>query len=155
MKNNYRSAALAVLALASAALPTAQADGDRHGWSCSIATLRGTYVFSATGYNIINNVAQPKSVTLLIRFNGDGTVSAPAATVSLNGTILRPTLLPGTYSIEPDCTGKLQFGPPGPGFDLFVPWHGSFAVMAQTVNPVGQLGPQPGVLEGRATRVGR
>jgi hypothetical protein len=148
------AAALALASLSWAACSTAQADDDRRPSECSVATLRGLYSFTATGFNIINGVALPKAVTLFIRFNGDGTVTSPAATVSLNGVILRPTILPGTYTVETDCTGKLQFGPPGPGFDLQVAVHGSTLAMLQTVNPVQGV-PQPGVLEGRAHRVAR
>ena len=56
---------------------------------CGVNTLRGTYVFAATGFNIVAGVAQPKAIVEVIEFNGDGTLSVPAATLSANGMIVR------------------------------------------------------------------
>ena len=39
---------------------------------CSLKTLRGIYVFAATGYNIMSGVPQPKAIVEVIEFNGDG-----------------------------------------------------------------------------------
>ena len=116
---------------------------------CSASTLEGLYIFSATGFNIVQGAAQPKAVTEYIHFNGDGTLSVPAATVSVNGVITRPPAGVGTYTLDPDCTGRLQFGPPGAAFDLFIAGHGSEVYMNQTGGAV------PGVLEGRARRISR
>src|SRR5262249_43426109 len=113
----------------------ARADGDDDAKECSNASLRGLYLFNASGYNIVSGVAQPKAVVEYIHFNGDGTLTAPAATTSINGTILHSANTPGTYQVFAGCTGTLQFGPPGPAFDLFVPAKGQFVVMIQTANP--------------------
>lgn len=139
---------LTAVALVMTAGGTAQAhDRPRE---CGAWMLKGLYVFSATGFNIVQGVAQPKAVTEFIRLNGDGTLTVPAATVSQNGAILRlPPNGIGTYTVEPDCTGKLQFGPPGASFDLFVAPSGWEIYMNQTGGAV------PGVLEGRAKRIGR
>jgi len=116
--------------------------GDRdHG--CTLRTLQGTYVFSATGFNIVAGVAQPKAIVEVIRFNGDGTLSVPAATLSANGVIIRS--LPdgfGTYTIEGDCTGTIAFN--GPTFDTFISRDGDTLLMIQT-NPNT-------VFQGKATR---
>ena len=57
--------------------------------ACTLRTLRGSYVFSAAGFNIVGGVQQPKAIVEVIAFNGDGTLDVRAATVSLNGAIIR------------------------------------------------------------------
>jgi hypothetical protein len=136
---------LTILAAAASSLVVcglARGDDD-----CNASMLRGLYVFSATGFNIVQGAAQPKAISEYIRFNGDGTLTVPAATVSQNGVIFRSANGMGTYTVGPDCTGRLQFGPPGPAFDLFVAPHGFEITMNQTGGLV------PGVLEGRAKRL--
>lgn len=106
-------------------------DGARE---CSVATLRGLYVFAASGYNIVGGAAQPKAILESIRFDGNGTLTVPSATVSLNGTILHfPPNGTGTYTVAPDCTGTLAFGS-GPTFDLVLSPRGVEFFMIQT-NP--------------------
>jgi hypothetical protein len=90
---------------------------------CTLKTLRGTYVFAASGYNIDPVLgALPKAIVEVIDFNGDGTLSVPAATRSVNGVIVRST--PGgtgSYTVEAGCTGTIQFLPvPGPSYDIFI-----------------------------------
>jgi hypothetical protein len=140
MRMKLTMLAVAVSSLAVCGL--ARGDDD-----CDASMLRGVYAFSATGFNIVQGAAQPKAISELIRFNGDGTLTVPAATVSQNGVVFRTANGMGTYSVSPDCTGRLQFGPPGPAFDLFVAPHGSEIIMNQT----GGLA--PAVLEGRAKRL--
>ena len=69
---------LMVVAMALAMPGVASADNDADGgWKkCTLATLDGLYVFSATGYIIVPGAApQPKAIVEFIRFNGDGTAS--------------------------------------------------------------------------------
>ena len=40
----------------------------------------------------------------------------------------------GTYAVDANCKGTLQFGPPGPSFDIFVAPKGGELWMIQT-NP--------------------
>jgi len=122
----------------------AQAGDGEH--DCGLKTLRGTYVFSASGFTIVGGVAQPKAIVEVIEFNGDGTLSVPAATRSVNGVVVRS--LPGgvgTYTIEDDCTGTIAFD--GPSFDIFVSANGDVISMIQT-NPNN-------VFQGTATRSSR
>jgi hypothetical protein len=101
---------------------------------CSAATLRGVYMFRASGYNIVNGVALPKAIIETIVFHGDGNVTTPAVSVSINGTILQPPQgNPGTYTVDADCTGTLTFAD-GPSFDLQVRPKGNIVHMLQT-NP--------------------
>ena len=118
-------------------------DAENH---CTVATLRGTYVFAAKGYNIVAGVAQPKTIVEVIQFKGDGTLSVPAATRSVNGVIARssPTGV-GTYTVEEDCTGTVFFN--GPSFDIFVAPTGKKLWLIET---------DPGtVFEGTATRTSK
>ena len=112
---------------------------------CTLRTLRGTYVFAATGYNIVSGVAQPKAIFEIIALNGDGTLSVPAATTSINGVIVR-SQGSGAYTVAPTCTGTITFSG-GPTFDIFVLRSGRQLWMIQT-NPNT-------VLQGTATRTNR
>jgi len=90
--------------------------------NCSNSTLNGLYALSASGFNVVGGVAQPKAIIELIDFNGDGTLTVPAATVSINGVISRsPPGGTGTYAVNADCTGLVAFGAiGGPTWDLFI-----------------------------------
>ena len=129
-----------------------------HGKPCSEATLEGLYIFSATGFSIVGGVAQPRAVVEFIRFDGQGGLSVPAGTLSVNGVITQGIGGPGPagiYSVEGNCTGKLAFGPPGPTFDLYLAPSGSEVHLIFTGGPVPGLGVVPGVLQGVADRVSR
>jgi hypothetical protein len=108
----------------------ARAEGERR--ACTVRTLRGSYVFAATGFNIVGGVQQPKAIVEVIAFNGDGTLDVPAATVSLNGVIIRSLPGSGTYTVEDDCSGTITFD--GPTYDMFLSKDGDEISMIQT-NP--------------------
>ena len=108
-------------------------------------SFRGSYVFSATGFNIVGGVPQPKAIVEVIAFNGDGTLDVPAATVSLNGLIIRSFAGSGTYTVEDDCSGTVTFN--GPAYDIFLSPDGDDISMIQT-NPNT-------VSQGLATRISR
>jgi hypothetical protein len=99
---------------------------------CTLDTLDGLYIFTASGYNIVAGVAQPKAIVEVIRFNGDGTLTVPAATHSINGVVApSPPGGTGTYTVDAGCTGTLAFTG-GPSFDLFIPLKGDELWMIQT-----------------------
>lgn len=133
-------------------LPNAASAGESRGhWhDCSLETFDGLYVFSASGHSLVNGVWQPKAVVEYIQFNGDGTLTVPAATTANragDGAILRsPPGGTGTYDLGEDCKGTLQFAP-GPSFDVFASPEGAQFHMIQT-NPNN-------VLEGTVHRVSR
>ena len=134
-KQRVAVAAIAAIAIAFGTYRPGQAQtGSRN---CGAQSLHGSYVFSASGYNVVGGVPQPKAIVEVIAFNGDGTLTVPAATVSLNGLILHP--LPGTgdYTVDNDCTGTITFhgAPPGvqpPTFDIFLAPNGETTRMIQT-----------------------
>ena len=100
--------------------------------ACALDTLDGLYIFTATGYNIVAGVAQPKAIVEVIRFNGDGTLTVPAATHSINGVVAQsPPEGTGTYTVAAGCTGTLAFTG-GPSIDLFIPLKGDELWMIQT-----------------------
>jgi hypothetical protein len=138
-------ASLVAAAMTFGTSSVARAEGG--GQSCSVQTLRGSYVFAAQGFNIVGGVAVPKAIIEGINFNGDGTLSSPFATVSINGTILHFGGGTGSYTVNPDCTGTLTFSM-GISFDIFVEPRGRQLWMIQT----GPAAP-PTVFQGTATRV--
>ena len=113
--------------------------------TCTERTLRGSYVFSASGFNIVAGVQQPKAIVEVIVFNGDGTLDVPSATVSLNGAIIRSPHSVGTYTVEDNCSGTITFN--GPTYDMFLSKDGDDISMIQT-NPNT-------VFQGLATRTSR
>jgi hypothetical protein len=111
---------------------------------CNVATLKGTYVFAASGHviNPVSGAAQPKALVEVIEFKGDGTAVFPTATRSVNGTIAQNLSTVGTYTVGEDCVGTLTID--GPTFDMFISPRGNQLWMIQT-NPGS-------VFEGSATR---
>ena len=79
--------------------------------ACSAATLNGRYGLTFRGFT--TNAAVPAPITAfvpiigggLVTFDGNGNLSA-SETVSLGGLIL-PVNVPGTYTVNSDCTGSL------------------------------------------------
>ena len=101
--------------------------------SCTLGTLRGTYTFEATGYNIVNGSPVPKAVAEFLNFKGDGTLTS-LATLIVDGNVIQDDAAgTGSYAINPDCTGTLTFSPSGLTFDLFVVPNGSRFHMIETV----------------------
>jgi len=137
-----------IVAVASAVLGfSGVAFADDDAATCRAEKLDGLYVFSATGFTIAAGVAQPKAIVELIRFNGDGTLSVPGATRSINGVIGQiPPGGTGTYTLEADCRGTLTFTG-GPAFDIFASPKGEDVWMIQT-NPNN-------VFQGNVTRISR
>ena len=123
-------AAIAIIAIAFGTYRPGQAQTG--GRNCGALSLRGSYVFSASGYNIVGGVPQPKAIVELIDFNGDGTLTVPAATASVNGLILQPPPGTGDYALETDCTGTLVFHGGGFTYDIFLASNGETLWMIQT-----------------------
>jgi len=78
---------------------------------CSAATLYGRFGLTFSGYSTIGAVPAliassiPVAGGGLVTFDGNGNLSA-SETVNLGGKIL-PVNLPGTYTVNTDCTGSL------------------------------------------------
>ena len=107
-----RSLVLAAMALGMSGIAVADTD-------CTLKTLRGQYVFTASGYTVVAGVPQPKAIVEVIDFKGDGTLTVGAVTRSINGAIARiPAGGTGKYTLDAGCAGTLAFDG-GPSFDIF------------------------------------
>ena len=118
----------------------------KDGRACTLGTLRGSYLFTASGFNIVAGVAQPKAIHEGIEFNGDVKLTVPSVSLSVNGNVSHPPGAPGDYTVEADCRGTLVFSR-GPSFDIVVALDGGTVWMFQT-NPNT-------VFQGTATRLER
>lgn len=132
--------AIVVALVVSAPLTTA-ADGIRECRS----TLHGLYLFHGSGSALVGTAWIPKAIVEYIDFNDDGTLSVPNATLNLGGNIITTVDGSGTYTLDANCTGRIQFTP-GPTFGFYVS-AGKDLVMTQ----IG--GTPAGVLQGDAERV--
>src|SRR6266550_4089890 len=89
-------------------LPKVHAD-EEFLHACSDATLNGTYALTFSGFTTrgpvpaaINNFT-PVAGGGLVTFDGNGNLSA-SETVSVGG-LISPVNVPGTYTVDSDCTG--------------------------------------------------
>jgi hypothetical protein len=132
----------AALVLASGfAMPSMAGNNDDDVVECNARTLRGVYMFRASGYNIntVSGAALPKAIIETIVFDGQGNVSTPAVSVSVNGFIIQPPQgSPGVYTVDADCTGTLTFAD-GTRFDLQInPRDASINLLQVNPNTVMQ-----------------
>jgi hypothetical protein len=112
----------------SASAFAAQEDRD-----CELKTLRGSYLFAASGFNIVGGVAQPKAIHEVLDFDGDGALGVPFVSLSVNGTVSHPPAGSGIYTIDSTCRGTLVFNN-GPSYDIVADVRGETVSMFQT-NP--------------------
>jgi hypothetical protein len=153
--------ALLVLPMATAA--AAHDDDGRGDDGCSLATLDGLYVFSASGFVTPPGVTPfPKAIVELIRFHGDGTVTTPTVTVAVTGrplTSLSPGAT-GTYTVDalvpPDraCVGTLAFNDAtGNTFNMIIPSGAGKISLIQTNVTSGDSPTVTNVFEGTAVKI--
>ena len=138
--NKLRVIQVAAAALICGLSGSVVAHDGKDGKDCSLRTLKGDYVFSASGhsFNSAAGVWLPKAILEYIHFNGDGTLSVSAATVANptgTGAVIRSLPGTGTYLLDTNCTGTLHFSPPGgPSFDIFVAPRGRELWMIQNTS---------------------
>ena len=124
----FAIAAAAALALGIA--PAAKADNN----GCTNATLRGTFVHTASGFEMAPpSIAGPLVGVGTDTFDGNGGVTTTAM-LSLNGNIV-PLTATGTYKVNPDCTGTYKL----PGTTLFF-------VIGDNGNEIQAICIDPGVI---------
>jgi hypothetical protein len=100
---------------------------------CSVATLKGTYLFAQNGVRIKNNDQRPFALAGYDVFDGQGEVKGHAS-ANFNGKITRSKEpLPGRYTLKADCTGTLTFRD-GTRYDIFIAPDGSMFTFVHT-NP--------------------
>jgi hypothetical protein len=90
---------------------------------CSLRTLKGRYLFSASGKYKSNDFSFAGSE----RFDGNGTITTKQS-VNDRSDIIRIT---GTYNIASDCTGSSSYSD-GTHYNLFVSPDGSIFNYIQT-----------------------
>jgi hypothetical protein len=131
MKRSTIGKAFAIAAaIALGIAPAASAENK----GCSNATLKGTFVHTASGFETAPPaIAGPLVGVGTDTFDGNGNV-ATTATISLNGNIL-PLKTTGTYSVNPDCTGTYTL----PGTRLVF-------VIANSGNEIHAICIDPGVV---------
>ena len=153
-KRTLLAASVVALAVMTSAWTTYRVDAEGaspfesqtlHG-QCGPTTLRGTYIFSATGFTIVGGVAQPKTIIEVLVFDGDGNVDVTGGTLSINGAVTQGLAGVGVYTLDDECQGTLSFLP-GPSFDIFVEPKEDRVRMIQT-NPNN-------VFQGTVTRFSR
>jgi hypothetical protein len=90
---------LATLHLCSATVTRAQEEA-----GCSSASVAGKWGFTTNG-TVVD--IGPRDSVGIFTLDGTGKLVNGKATASLNGTVTEETFS-GTYSVSPDCTGKLS-----------------------------------------------
>ena len=137
MKRSTIGKTLAIAAAAALALgiaPAAKADNK----GCSNATLKGTFVHSASGFvTAPPSMAGPLAGTGTDTFDGNGGITS-TATLSINGNIV-PLTATGTYKVNPDCTGTYKISSPGVTTTLFF-------VIGDNGNEIQAICTDPGVV---------
>ena len=124
MRNKKVKVALGILVVAAAlaavqvrfpssALPKVHAqEGALEDESCSLGALKGGYGLTFHGFGTSGPVPAPINAFIpvagvgMMTFDGSGNLSL-SETVSFGGKV-GPLTAPGTYTVNPDCTGSLQ-----------------------------------------------
>lgn len=84
-----------------------------HGRECTLGALKGSYGFQGAGFFNPDSLPPslptgPASGVGVVTFDGAGNISA-TLTQSFNGTIIPRVTLPGSYTVNADCTGSGRF----------------------------------------------
>jgi hypothetical protein len=107
---------------------------------CSVATLKGTYLFAQNGVEIRGNSEQrPFAIAGYDVFDGDGGVKG-VASGNVNGEVFRKDPFTGTYTVKANCTGTVTFrgGAAATQGDIFIAPDGSkFAFVRTDPESVG------------------
>ena len=121
--------------------------GDHEG-KCTLATLKGQYLFAGSAMLFPPAFGIPEGTPPSVGnsagyhiFNGDGT-GMDFVTAIVNGVDQHvPSPVPITYTLNHDCTGTYSVQN-GPNFDIFVAFDGSqLAVISTDPGAAGSDGP--------------
>ena len=136
--------ALILLVVGAAALLTTVGAGyakDENASSrakCSVATLKGTYLFAQNGVEIKGNDQRPFAIAgydSLLQGEVKGVASG-----NFNGEVFRKDPFSGTYTVKANCTGTVTFrgGSAATQGDIFIAPDGSkFAFVRTDPESVG------------------
>ena len=110
---------------------------------CSVATLRGTYIFSNDGFTVgAGGEQQPFAFSGIESYDGAGTMTG-IFSGSANGVIDEDVVYTGTYTVNADCTSELTTVDPVTGenhYDQFVDPSGDEFEFVQTDEGVVSAG---------------
>jgi hypothetical protein len=127
--------AIGIVALASVGPLVEQGYAGESEGGCTLATLRGLYMFAQSGYVTISGSLVPQGVTGKAVFYGNGKFDS-LATISIGGTIIPDDAAPGTYTLNSDCTGTvtvlMKAPTPDVHLDIFVAPDGDKFFTIQT-----------------------
>ena len=102
---------------------------------CSVATLKGTYLFAQNGVEIKGNSEQrPFALAGFDVFDGQGEVKG-VDSGNFNGEVFRNDRFTGTYTVKANCTGTVTFrGVGGAAIhgDIFIAPDGSKFAFVRT-----------------------
>jgi hypothetical protein len=99
--------------------------------TCSVATLRGTYLFAVDGIAVSGSDHLPFAAAGYEVYDGAGKVSI-VISLSQNGEITRNLRVSGTYTVNRDCTSTSTLPEVNEHFDMFVAPDGSMFTFVQT-----------------------
>jgi hypothetical protein len=99
--------------------------------TCSVTTLKGTYLLAFEGVRVRGNDRLPFAGAGYEVYDGAGKVNA-VISVSENGEIARNVRLYGTYTVNRDCTSTVTYPETNEHFDQFVAPDGSMFTWVQT-----------------------
>lgn len=102
MKRNFGSTTVVLIAFALFVVSTSRS---ARAQGCSMATVAGTFGFTATGSLLPPTGPVPIAAVGDATFNSDGTVSGAEAR-NVGGGFANETLT-GTWAVNPNCTGNL------------------------------------------------
>ena len=131
--------ALILLVVGAAALTTIGAgyakDEDASRAKCSVATLKGTYLFAQNGVEIKGDEQRPFAIAGYDVFDGNGGVKG-VDSGNFNGEVFRKDPFTGTYTVKANCTGTVTFRDGGAATqgDVFIAPDGSKFAFVRT-NP--------------------
>jgi len=106
---------------------------------CSLATLRGNYVYAGDGFNVVGGGSTERTPFATAGrevYSGDGTITG-IDTTSTNGVAVRSTYT-ATYTVDADCSGTYAYdNDPANPYELFTDASGAeFAYVATGANRV-------------------
>jgi hypothetical protein len=99
--------------------------------TCSVATLRGMYLFAIEGMAVSGSDHLPLAGAGYEVYDGRGGLVVHIS-VSENGEITRNANIPGTYTLNSDCTGTSTLPSRNEHFDMFVAPDGSMSTFVST-----------------------
>ncbi len=101
---------------------------------CSLATLKGTYIYDFHGYTLVDGKRVPFSYAGFDYYNGDGTMTGIISGTD-DSSIIENLEYTGTYTVNADCTSELTTNDPTFGalhFDLFLDPDGDKYTFVET-----------------------